>query len=289
MARNLKWGNKIIRMKRNPIILIISFGLMSAFGQTPKGTEIAKAIKPKELSTLRKLNNGDAFKPGEVLEYFFHYGIIDAGSARIELKDEARTIGGRKIYHVVGTGKTNRAFDWFFKVRDTYETFIDAEGVFPWLFIRRVDEGGYIINQDYKFLQTKDKVDNGKGEMVDAPEYIQDMLSAFYFSRTMDYSKAKKGDIFTIVAFVDNEVYPLKIKYQGIETISVREGKFNCMKFYPVVQQGRIFKKEEDMSVYITNDKNKIPVLVEAQLLVGSIKMELLSYSGLAHPISKVK
>lgn len=280
-------------MKKELIILFVLFGLPGTFAQVAKitetDTEKVKELKPKELSELRKLDNANAFKAGEVLEYFFHYGIIDAGTARIELKGEARTIGGRKMYHVVGTGKTNRAFDWIFRIRDTYETYFDAEGVFPWVFIRRVDEGGYIINQNYKFLQTKDKVDNGKGEMVDAPEYIQDMLSAFYFSRTMDYSKAKKGDVFTIVAFIDNEVYPLKIKYQGIETISVKQGKFSCMKFYPVVQQGRIFKNEEDMSVYITNDKNKIPVLVEAKILVGSIKMELLSYSGLSHPISKVE
>ena len=120
------------------------------------------------------------------------------------------------------------------------------------------------------------------------PEFVQDMVSSFFYARTLDYSNAKPGDIFTITTFVDNEIYPLKIKYKGTEEVKMREGKFRCMRFVPVVQEGRIFKTEEDMSVWITDDKNKIPILVQSKILVGSIKMEMVEYEGLRNPIAKI-
>ncbi|MBA2582411.1 MAG: DUF3108 domain-containing protein [Bacteroidetes bacterium] len=241
-----------------------------------------------ESGELRKLEQ-KAFKPGEILEYVVHYGLIDAGTARIELRDEGKTMAGRKVFHVIGTGVTKGAFDWFFKVRDRYETFIDAEGIFPYLFVRRVDEGGYIINQDYKFSHHKKQVDVGNGKVFDSPEYVQDMISAIYFARTINLKNIKPGDVITIDAFVDNEVWPAKIRYVGIENVSIRNGKYNCLVFNPVIQQGRIFKKESDMRVYITNDENKIPILAEAKILVGSVKMELTKYEGIANPLAKIK
>lgn len=270
-------------MKKAILILGLYLGFPGTYAQAPT----AKNDPPK-IHELRKISN-TAFKAGEVLEYVFHYGIIDAGTARLELKESPIKINGRKILHSVGVGKTKKAFDWFFKVRDRYETYMDSEGVFPYLFVRRVDEGGYIINQDYKFHQHKDQVDIGKGEAKDIPEYLQDMLSSFYYARTLDFSNAKKGDVFTILSYIDNEVYPLKIKYVGIENITIRNGTYNCYRFNPVVQQGRIFKNENDLNVWITNDGNKIPLLAQASLMVGSIKAELSFYDGLANPIAKVK
>lgn len=240
-------------------------------------------------NTVLRTINSKAFKPGEVLKYRLHYGFVDAGTATLQVDKCDRTIDGRTIYHIIGTGKTRGAFDWFFKVRDRYETYIDAQGVFPWLFIRRVNEGGYIINQDYKFFQREQKVNTDKGKTYNVPKNIQDMLSAFYYARTIDFSHANKGDIFTINAFVDSKVYPLKIKYMGKSTAKVNGVKYRCIKFHPVVQKGRIFKDEDDLNVWITDDKNKIPVLAQAKVLVGSIKMELADYKNLANPVSIVK
>lgn len=231
----------------------------------------------------------EAFQKGEVLEYRAHYGFIDAGTARLEVKNENKKIAGRDVFHIVGTGKSHWTFDWFFKVRDRYETYVDEEGLFPWIFVRRVDEGGYIINQDYVFLQHKDSVDNGAGKRFAVPHGIQDMLSAVYFGRNIDFSNAKEGDIFAIDAFIDDSVWTGKLKFAGIENVEIDIGKFNCLKFVPIVQKGRIFKREEDLTVYVTNDKNKIPILAEAKILVGSIKMELTKYEGVANPISRVK
>ena len=116
-----------------------------------------------------------------------------------------------------------------------------------------------------------------------------DMLSAFYRARIMDFSGAKAGNIYTLNCFVDNEIFPVKVKFIKREVIKTTLGKFRCLQFRPIIQEGRVFKDEEDLNIWITDDKNHIPIKGQADVLVGSIKIELTSYSGLPNPISKVK
>ena len=113
------------------------------------------------------------------------------------------------------------------------------------------------------------------------------MISSFYCARTIDSSNAQKNQVYEFDSFVDGEVYPIKIKYAGSKTIKVDAGKFDCMIFHPVVQEGRIFKSDDDVTVYITKDENKIPVLARAKILVGSVRMELIDYKNLANPMAK--
>src|ERR1051326_1063410 len=213
---------------------------------------------------LRSCKN-EAFKRGETLKYRMHYGFINAGEIVLQVMDENKKIGDRNTFHVVGLGYTNSSFDWMFLVRDRYETYIDEDALVPWLFIRRVNEGGYKINQNYIFSQYKNSVD-ADGKKYDVPDGIQDMTSAFFYARTIDFSNAKEGDIFEFPCFVDGQVWPLKIKYAGKETIKSDIGKIRCIKFHPVIQTGRIFKHEEDLNAYISDDKNRIPIRAEAKI-----------------------
>jgi hypothetical protein len=258
------------------ILLIISAVMFSVLGVAQDSTK------------LNKVHN-QAFMPGEKLTYLMHYGFLDAGEAVLEILPSDKTYQNRSTWHVVGTGYTTGAFNWFFKVRDKYESYIDAEAMVPWEFIRAVDEGGYTINQKYLFDQFQGKVITDEHDTISVRPNIQDMLSSFYYARTLNYDNAKRGDLFTIHAIVDGEYYPLQIKYIGKEAITLRNGKFQCIKFRPVLQKGRIFKDEEDLNVWITDDKNRIPVMAQAKVLVGSIKMELTNYSGLTHPISRLR
>ncbi len=232
----------------------------------------------------------ESFKIGEKLRYRISYGFIDAGEATLETKYTDKKGGNRSLYHVVGIGKTLGAFNSMFKVNDRYESYIDKESIMPWYFVRRVDEGGYKIKQDYTFRQHSEKVDNGKGKSFKAPMGVQDMLSAFYYARTLDFKNIKKGKVFTIPCFMDDELFDLKIKYKGDEEIELRKGTFKCMRFVPVVQTGRYFKHEEDVSFWVTKDKNRIPVLIKAKIPVGSVKMHLVGWYGLRNELtSKVK
>ncbi|MBS1646036.1 MAG: DUF3108 domain-containing protein [Bacteroidetes bacterium] len=237
---------------------------------------------PKAQSLPLKTNA--AFKEGETLSYRLHYGLIDAGIATIQVLPNVQSFGGHRVYHIVGDGYSRGAFNWFFKVKDRYETYIDADALVPWYFVRHCNEGGFIINQNYVFNHYEKKVDIGDGKNYSVPQDVQDMLSSFYYARNIDYSSAKTGDVFLIPSFVDKENWTLKIKYVGKETINTDVGKFRCLKFRPIIQTGRIFKKEEDLNVWITDDKNHIPIRAQAKILVGSIKMDLTSYNNLANP-----
>jgi hypothetical protein len=232
--------------------------------------------------------NNDAFKRGEQLSFRVHYGIMDAGTATLTVTDEERNLGGRKTFHIVGLGQSKGTFDWFFKVRDRYETYVDEKALVPWVFVRRISEGGYQCSQDYIFNHYSEKVSVGDGKVFPIEPNMQDMLSAFYQARNLDLSNAKPGELFSLKCFVDNEIWPLQIKFIGRETVETDAGTFKCLKFRPIVQKGRVFKKEEDLNVWISDDKNHIPVKGQADILVGSIKMELQSFSGLANPVSKV-
>jgi hypothetical protein len=229
----------------------------------------------------------EAFKRGEKLRYRMHYGFINAGEATLEITDEIKKVANRNTYHVVGIGTSNSSFDWFFKVRDRYESYIDEQAIVPWLFIRRVSEGGYKIEQNQIYNHYKKIVDSD-GKSLEVPEGVQDMISAFYYARTIDFSNAKEGDVFEFPCLIDNEVWPLRMRFIERETIKSDIGKIRCMKFRPVVQKGRIFKKEEDLNAWISDDKNRIPIRAEAKVLVGSIKMDLTDYSGLAAPLALV-
>lgn len=234
--------------------------------------------------SFRKINH-QAFKRGEKLTYRVHYGFIDAVVAQIEIKEENKKFGDRNTLHVVGTGVSKGSFDFFFKVRDRYESYIDEDAIIPWFFGRRVDEGGYKMAQDYSFNHYK-KTCTANGKSLSIWENTQDMISGFFYARTLDLGAAKPNQIFSVPTIVDGEMYNLQIKFKGRDIVKTAFGKIKCLKFVPVVQKGRIFKHEEDLLVWITDDKNHIPVRAKADILFGSLKLDLIGYSGIMQPLS---
>jgi hypothetical protein len=230
-----------------------------------------------------------AFQAGEKLRYRITYGFVDAGEAVLEVKKTTKKAGERELLHMKGTGRTLGGFNTFFKVNDVYESYIDKKGVFPWQFVRRVDEGGHKVSQDYTFKHDKLKVNNGNGKEFTVPLAIQDMVSSFYYARTLDFKKMKVGDVVEFKCFMDDEIWPLKIKFVGDEVIHIRKGKFNCKKFVPVVQKGRYFESENDVNFWVTNDENRIPIFIRAKIPVGTVKLHLVEWEGLKHEINKVK
>lgn len=266
-------------MKKTFLLLLLCVGLTSNSYNALFNTY-------NEQLVFRKIIN-ESFTIGEKLTYRLHYGIIDAGEAVLQVKESKIKAKGRDLYRIVGTGRSIKAFDWFFKVRDRYESYVDKESIIPWYFIRRVNEGGFIINQDYTLHQDLQLVDDGETK-IKVPLNVQDMLSAYYYARTLDFENAEKGDVFEFNTIVDGEIFPLKIKFLGRDQIKIRMGKFKALKFCPVIQTGRVFKKEEDLTVWISDDKNKIPLCAKAKILFGSVKFEVVDYQGLLNPISKI-
>lgn len=236
--------------------------------------------------TLRSLEN-KAFDKGETLNYRVHYGFVDAGEATLEVLEDDVKIGGRSTLHVVGRGTSVGPFDWFFKVRDRYESYLDEEAILPWVFVRRVNEGGYHLERDVVFNHFQNQASINK-DKYDTPEGCQDVLSAYYFARTQDLQNMEVGEMLEINTFFDKEVYPLAIKYMGKKVIDTKIGKIRCLEFMPMLQEGRVFTDEEDMRVWISDDNCKIPVRVQADILVGSIRMDIKSVKGLTGELAFV-
>jgi len=161
----------------------------------------------------------------------------------------------------------------------------------PWKFIRHVREGGYELDRDIRFdqyLNTAKVTQNGDKD-YNVESNTQDLLSAFYYARTLDMQDAEIGQEFVINTFFDREMYPLKFKFLGSEVVTTDLGSFNCLKFRPMVEKGRVFKEEEDMTLWVSDDANKVPIRVKSDLLVGSIEMDLVEHKNLMRPLNKVR
>jgi hypothetical protein len=247
---------------------------------------------------LREVAN-TAFKRGETLTYKAYYeslltGKVAAGDVVFEIRKEDKKINDRSTLHIAALGRTRGIFNLFFKVVDRYETFIDEKAIVPWLFIRRVNEGGYIIEQDVTFNQNRNvayfkDLKRNRTATVETPDYVQDILSAIYYCRTIDFSELKINETFRVNFLLDDTVFNTEVLYLGKETLKVGIGTVNCIKLKPQVLTGTVFKDPYPVLVYVSDDKNKIPVLAESEILVGKVKLELMKYSGLRNPFHALK
>lgn len=228
-----------------------------------------------------------SFREGERLLFRVYYNMsplwIHAGDAVFTV--EGAQMSKEPVYHISGVGRTLSSYDWFFKVRDKYETFLDRETLLPKRFIRDVQEGGVKFRHNVNFNHTSRKAVSANGT-YDIPQCTQDVLSAIYFARNIDYSKYKPGSKIPFSMFLDDQVYDLYIRYLGKEVVETKYGTFNTIKISPLLIKGTIFKGGEKMAVWVTDDANHIPVRISSPIVVGSIKVDMMEYSNLKYPLT---
>lgn len=239
--------------------------------------------------SLRYVEN-TAFGRGEKLTFRVYYqsfitGKVTAGEAKLEVKNKAVTKNDRPTYHIIGTGQSKGAFNFFFKVNDRFETFIDEQALIPWYFTRRTREGGFKKDDEVTFMQTKG-VAVSRSAIKKIPVNTQDILSVFYYARTLDITGMQPNESFPLAFFLDDSVYVSKIVYLGREQIKTELGTFNCLKFKPMVIKGDVFSEPYPMELWITDDKNRLPIMISSAVIVGSAKMELVEYEGLKNPMN---
>lgn len=226
------------------------------------------------------------FKPGEWLKFRIHYGFLNASYATLHLSSDK--LDSIPVYHVVGRGKTTGFASIFFKVDDTYETYFDQESGRPYRFIRKIDEGGYTKDIEIDFDYSNGSAllkDNKNKKKMEIPIHknVQDLVSAAYYLRS-NYNEEDLQEGESIVMdmlYDDDGVYKFKLKYLGKEVLRTKFGKVECLKFRPYVQSGRVFKEQESLTLWVSNDLNKIPIRIKADLAVGSLKADLDGYNGL--------
>lgn len=236
----------------------------------------------------QKLNN---IQSGEVLTYRIHYGILTAGSATLSTAE--KMYNDVPHFYVKGVGRSSGAVRAFFKVDDVYESYIDPNTGLPSYYVRNVSEGSYkqhlhsIFNHNNQTLVLIDKKNTkNPPKTIKTVAGLQDMLSVFYHLRSFENGQLKKGDILNLNVWIDDEMFPFRLRVVGTENVKTKFGMVNCLKIIPSVMSGRVFKDKEGVTLWVTNDANHIPIAIKAELAVGSLRADLSSYKNVKYPIA---
>ena len=235
-----------------------------------------------------------AFAPGEQLIYdaFYNWGFIWINAGEVEFNVSTTRFGGREVYHFRSLGRSHRSYDWIFMVRQRYESHADKETLMPLWYQRDVIEGNYTAFEEYTF-DYRNNVVHTYVQKRRNPEIIGslpitpclfDLLTAIYYFRSYDVSNIRVGDRIPLNMLIDSQTYQLHMRFVGREQVRTRNRQtFNCLKFAIQLVAGTVFNEGEEVFVWVTDDKNKVPIIVEAQIRVGAVRAELRQASGLKH------
>jgi Protein of unknown function (DUF3108) len=228
-----------------------------------------------------------SWQSGESIKFHVYYTLagvyVYGGDANFSVRNEQ--LNSKPVYHIIGEGKTNSFFDGFFKVRDRYESYIDTGSMQPYKFVRNVQEGDYKKFETVTFNHSSNTATSQSG-IHKVPNCVQDVLSAIYYARNIDFNKYQPNSQIPFTMFIDDKSYNLYVRYLGKEKIKTRYGRFNAIKFKPLLIEGTIFKGGEKMTVWVSDDANKIPLRIESPISVGSVKVDMMDYKNTRYPLT---
>ena len=260
-------------MKKTALLLFSFFLILPLWGQ--------KNLTPSNAPL-------NAFQAGEWFEFRIHYGFFNASQVTLELKTD--TIDNTPVFHAKGYGRTTGLARLFFKVEDHYESYFGQNDGLPRWFIRDINEGGYKKDLEIRFdhqtqlAEVNDKKARKKTQFT-IEKNVQDLISVFYYLRNFYETTAfVKGEEVSLPMFFDQENYLFKLRILEREIISTKFGRVRCLKLRPYVQSGRVFNEQESVTLWVSDDANKVPVKMRADLRVGSIDCDLENFKNLRHP-----
>ena len=246
------------------------------------------SIQSNRIVTDQKVN--DAFQDGEWFRFRMRYGFLNASYATATVRET--TFKDQAVYHVAATGKTTGFARWFFKVDDYFDSYFEKDIVRPIRFVRNISEGNYKRHVEIDFDHNtqsgimNDLLRKTKTEIDFAPN-LQDLVSTFYFLRNhFDLEGIQVGETASLHMIYDKKPFAFRFRFLGYENVKTKFGVVPCVKFRPYVEEGRIFKKESGLSLWVSNDNNRIPIKVVAELSVGSLDVDLVDFRGLKHPFN---
>jgi len=232
-----------------------------------------------------------AFKHGEKIHYevSYNWGVVWVDAGEVWFNTDTLTKDGSTYYFIDSYGQSYKFYNWFYKVNDSFQSEVRVENFLPKWFVRKTSEGGYEVNNRYDYNWDSNTLisatSNSKKPLsIDTLDLLPcsyDVLSAIYYARNLDFEKLTPGEKVPIRFIIDGEFYELFIRYLGKEPKKNRDGKvYDCIKFSALLVEGTIFKGGEDLIVWVTADENKIPIMVEAKILIGSVKAYLTGYEN---------
>ncbi len=229
------------------------------------------------------------FGPGEKVEYKIHYSIFTAAIGKVVVSDELYNVHDRTCFKIDIYGETVGLFDLIVRVRDNWRSYLDTASIVPQRFHRTLEEGSYRKYETTEFdhakdtamVTTLDKVTKEVAtiEYFKTPDNVQDLVSGYYYLRLLDLNDYNIGDTISVDAFMDDESYDFKIKYIGKETIKTKIGKINALVMSPIMPENKLFNGEESIKFWVSDDINKIPLKVKAQMFIGAVEVDITSYN----------
>lgn len=241
----------------------------------------------------------ESFTKGEELHFKMTYGIFTVGKGKASIHPNYFRFNNRDCYKVDVFGKTVGLIDWVADVDDQWGAYIDTSALVPHMFYRRIREGRYRKDEKTYFDHENKKIkvsvaDKKTGKfkepkIYDAPAQVRDMIGGFLYLRIMDFTHLQPNDTVVVTGFFEDEFYRLKIVYKGKETIKTKIGKIRTLVFKPIMPKNQLFDGENSITAYFSDDKNRIPVKIDAEMFIGSAGVELTDYSGLRNPLNIVK
>jgi hypothetical protein len=231
--------------------------------------------------------NVSSYRQGESLLYSLSYGFIHGGNASINL--EQTDYSDKKVYHAKLVAKTVGIADKLFQIEDIYESFFDTNSCLPYKSIRNVSEGKYKDYSEVFFTQKDCTIYSQKSGKIKVPPNILDIVSSLFYLRNMNIGKFKKNEVITFITYFGDEVFPFPLRYRGKEIIKTKIGKIECYRFDPVVEVGRIFESEDDMTFWISADKNQVPIKIRMELVVGAVYCDLIEYKNILQDFQILK
>lgn len=293
-------SQKVMRTALPKILLLTAFGalLMASSDSLPHTPGLAgpASTEPGGTPTQCSIRN-TTFQAGEEIVYKIYYNWNFVWLSAGEVVFQVNEVGNQ--YHISVHGRTYKAYEWFFRVNDRYDTFIDKETLLPSLSIRDVEEGSYRLYDKVEFDSRRNIARSLRGdtrEEAELTEYavescMHDILSIIYFTRNIDFQHMKEGESIPVKIFMDKETWPLKVKFKGRnESTKIRNlGDFRTIQFSPEVISGNIFEEGTEMNVWVSDDKNRVPLLIESPVSVGSVKAVLKEYKGLRHKMEAAR
>lgn len=268
--------------------IIISFLLMSillyrlsdtqsagdAHGRDSTGIDLTSELSFKSRKNIAQQRAEVPFGVGEHFLFSIEYGPIKAGTATLAIED-IELVDGHPCYNIRSEARSGRTFSLFFKVRDDVESYLDIFHLFTRRFTKKLQEGKYHAHQEIDFDHNKLIATYHNGKQYEIPPNVQDVLSAFYYARTLDL---KVGDEIAIDSHADKKNYPLLVKVHRKETVTVPAGEFDCLVIEPVLRSAGIFEQKGTLTVWVTDNAVKMPVLMKSKVFVGSIAAKLRTY-----------
>jgi hypothetical protein len=242
------------------------------------------------LIPVRLVSQEAAYQPGEKISYVINYGILTGGTATLELFKD--TLFNKETWHSKMVARTTGVADALYKILDIYESYIDPETQLPVKSIRNIREGRYRkyneVLFDHKTRPDSAILTSDLTGVHITQQGIHDILSCFYFLRNnvMPGKTLVKGETITIMTWFTDELYPIRLRFMGMDEVRLPHGRVQCYKFNPVTEKGRLFKTEDAVTFWFSADKNFLPVKVRFDIFVGSFTVEMTEYEGLVYPLA---